>query len=124
MSRKPLTESQKSYCYERAGIKNTNPKLFGELLKIYDYKCAMCGFSEPTLDKGKLKRQNGNQLHHIKPYKQGGLTTKENLILLCPKCHYRAEHNEIAVDELKFKQRFTPTNNVSWLKEQHSKVFA
>ena len=45
------------------------------------HQCQMCGWkwsSEKDLDL---------HLHHIRPFKQGGLTIDENLIALCRQCH-------------------------------------
>jgi hypothetical protein len=50
-----------------------------QILERYGRKCAKCGTQENL------------EIHHLKPVLSGGETQKENLILLCKRCH-KATH--------------------------------
>lgn len=61
-------------------IKN---KAIRKAIKNKNKKCAMCGFSEFTV------------IHHIQSKESGGKDNKENLIALCPNCHFRVHNYNI-----------------------------
>lgn len=68
-------------------IVKTNNKRFArdlfrmEIFKRDSYQCRICGSSPDDHVHVRL------ELHHIKPWEEGGLTTIENLITLCKECH-------------------------------------
>ena len=49
-------------------------------------RCQICGFSNCTMD-----------AHHIKPVKDDGETTIDNLIFVCPNCHRLIHTGKIEV---------------------------
>ncbi len=51
------------------------------------YRCVLCGLSSP--------HKKDFQIDHIKPISKGGLTTRENLRLLCRKCNWiKSDHED------------------------------
>lgn len=58
-----------------------NPKLRMAVFKRDGYRCRVCGRSPD--DNTDLEIH----LHHIRPWGEGGITDKENLITLCHTCH-------------------------------------
>ncbi len=80
------------------GVKNS-------ILKKYGNKCAICGWELSdekiiTMANGKISNSRGNEIHHIVPVSEGGESTIENLILLCPLHHKQANAGLISRDEL------------------------
>lgn len=51
------------------------------ILKRDNFRCAICRYS------AKINGNNSLQFAHIWPEAKGGLTEKENLLLLCANCH-------------------------------------
>lgn len=79
-----------------------------EFLNAYDKKCVVCGWniSDENIAiimnaKGKHLRQRGCEFHHIIPVRDGGESTFNNLILLCPNHHKEADLGILSIDELK-----------------------
>jgi Zn finger protein HypA/HybF involved in hydrogenase expression len=62
-------------------------KLRIEIMYRQRGKCASCGIEE-----WKLKKKL--HAHRIYPGEKGGRYISENVILLCPKCHYRRHHEQ------------------------------
>lgn len=72
---------------------------FKEALYIaYDGRCALCGYREYGDNEEislEYPQAYGNEIHHIYPVSEGGWSTPDNLILLCPNCHKAAHHGSI-----------------------------
>jgi predicted HNH restriction endonuclease len=71
-------------------------KIRDNVLYAYGFKCAICGWGafEDGRDfwsNGRYYRSNGTEIHHIVAVKDGGTDNPENLILLCPNCHKKAD---------------------------------
>ena len=47
----------------------------------------------------------GIRIHHIVPVSEGGSGKLDNLIMLCPNCHKKADYGVITRDELKKYQK-------------------
>ena len=113
----------KDYIYRRSRIRTLNRGLYARIVKIYDYRCAICGWGLPSVaPNNHLLRQGGCELHHITPYAQGGEATEDNLILLCPNCHKQADYGFITIERLKKAQRKEIPRKVEHLKKQHAKL--
>lgn len=70
-------------------IRNEQATLRKQILKLVN-KCDICGdFTKEIL-----------QVHHIIPVKEGGTNNADNLIVLCPNCHYKAHRGIITIQEL------------------------
>lgn len=52
-----------------------------EILKRDQYRCRICGCSADDSVHIRL------EVHHIKPWEEGGISTPQNLITLCATCH-------------------------------------
>ncbi len=76
--------------YETLPLKNKNrfakDKFRAEIIDRDNYQCRVCGSSPDDSVHVRL------EVHHIKPWEEGGLTLKENLITLCNACHLDAEN--------------------------------
>jgi hypothetical protein len=72
MPRNPISKSTRLRIIEEAGS-----------------RCAVCGHGSPVV------------LSHIVAFPDGGESTDENLIALCPNCHARADMGEIGLSELR-----------------------
>jgi hypothetical protein len=62
----------------RAYNRSIAPSLRKEILKVHGHTCAECGCD---------LRNSGHHIDHIVPFSKGGLTTKDNLQALCPRCN-------------------------------------
>lgn len=62
--------------------RNINSKLKKIIFSKYSGKCAMCGISNEDIQL---------QISHIYPKSFGGESTEENLILVCPNCHFKLD---------------------------------
>lgn len=60
-------------------------KLRFELMFLQEGKCTDCGIEEWRLKKH-------FHAHRIKPGAEGGRYVADNVVLICPKCHYRRHH--------------------------------
>lgn len=60
-------------------------KFRAEIIDRDNYQCRICGSSPDDSVHIRL------EVHHIKPWEEGGLTLKENLITLCNSCHLGAK---------------------------------
>lgn len=49
------------------------------------------------------ERTDSPEVHHIKPRSEGGPNTKDNLIVLCPECHRKADTDYLSETKLKQK---------------------
>lgn len=71
--------------YDSLPIKNkarfARDKFRAEIIVRDNYQCRICGASPDDSVHVRL------EVHHIKPWEEGGLTLKENLITLCNACH-------------------------------------
>lgn len=63
-------------------IRNINTKLKRIIFSKYSGKCAICGISN---------EDTRLEISHIYPKSFGGESTEENLILVCPNCHFRLD---------------------------------
>jgi predicted restriction endonuclease len=81
----------------------SNPNILRQIkLKMSECRCEVCGWgcSRDTLDKLFNKRITTLEMHHIIPVRHGGDDRKENLIALCPQCHWIADrHHKIRIRE-------------------------
>ena len=115
-----MTNSQEVYIRARVKVRNDNHKLYKEILKSYEYKCAICDWHlDNVTPNGKTQVQGGCDLHHITPWSEGGTNTKDNLILLCPNCHKMADNEVISKEELTMYLRDKPRIGIDYLKQQH-----
>ena len=77
---------------ERSTRRSKNGKtLWGSKLwhELASMPCAICGWNEASRD-----------IHHITPRSKGGLSTKENLITLCPNHHRMVEEGLIDASKI------------------------
>lgn len=97
----------------RERVKAAGTQIKGDVMKRYGYKCAICGWQGVKNQRDAQGRTNisqGNEMHHIVPIREGGTSTAENLILLCPNHHKQADWGIITPEELKRFQRKARTN--------------
>ena len=94
-------------------VKNMSTKKF--LKKLANYRCQICGDWEgkiyPAFQPGEKVEI---QVHHILPRSEGGLTKKENLIVVCDLCH--AVFHPQRWKEY-FGSKGTP-ENMEWIKKE------
>ena len=122
---KQLKGRQKKYCstlcerrsaylrwYPNFGEERWRQEIYRkDLYYRYDFKCAICGWqlfenhSDIADLDGRIQKGNGCEIHHIIPLSKGGTSEWENLILLCPNCHKKADVGVIDVQTLKSKQK-------------------
>lgn len=70
----------------------------------YQNKCALCGWQiskELLCVRGRYQWSHGCDIHHIVPASKGGSDAYDNLILLCPNCHKKADLGLIPDEQLK-----------------------
>ena len=70
----------------------------------YQNKCALCGWQiskELLCIRGRYQWSHGCEIHHIVPVSKGGSDAYDNLILLCPNCHKKADLGLIPAEQLK-----------------------
>lgn len=82
------------------------------LIFLYEGKCAICGWraTEELIKTSKgIEYAHGNEIHHIKPVRDGGTAGFDNLILLCPNHHKQADMGIIDQDTLKTYLKQPPT---------------
>lgn len=101
-----LWNAKQSYTLNPEKIKKRNAKnsIYYPLIALYGGKCALCGWratAELVTVKGRTQYAYGNELHHIDAVEDGGETTAENLILLCPNHHKQANLGLISKEELR-----------------------
>lgn len=80
-----------------------------EIVFNYGERCAICGWqATPELIEvnGRKQWAHGNDIHHIVPASEGGLSDYENLILLCPNHHKMAHMGLLSREELKRYLRY------------------
>ena len=91
-----FTEDQSNPSSSETSQKKTPPpseKLKNELFfERAGCQCEYCGeeFDSPDV-------------HHIKPRKEGGSNDRNNLIVLCPNCHRKADNEMISRSKLRYK---------------------
>lgn len=71
--RKPTEEEIETFEIE-------NELSLSEIKEIRQQACKNCGFD----------KLGWSHIHHIKPKSQGGMNHRQNLVTLCPNCHYLA----------------------------------
>lgn len=79
-----------------------------KIYSLYGCKCAICGWqiSDKLINhEGKTLRSYGCEIHHIVPASEGGNGELDNLIMLCPNCHKKADYGVIAREELRKAQK-------------------
>ena len=79
-----------------------------KVYSVYQSKCAICGWQiskNLVIHKGKALPSYGCEIHHIVPVSEGGSGELDNLIMLCPNCHKKADYGVITRDELKKYQK-------------------
>ena len=109
------------YNLKRIKRRNKSIAVYNVLAGIYDYKCALCGWSLPYITpNGKKQKQGGCDFHHIVPFADGGEETPQNLILLCPNCHKRADVGLIPQSELYYNIRLS--KDICRLKREHKLI--
>lgn len=79
-----------------------------ELLKAYNCECAICHWSIPEWmpQYSHKETMHGLNYHHIIPSAEGGSSSLDNVIVLCPNCH-KAAHAGILTPE--YLKQFTYT---------------
>ncbi len=105
---------------KRLKERSVNKTLLRQIAKIYDCRCAICGWHIPTITPKNKQYQGGCELHHIISYKEGGRETIDNLILLCPNCHKTADCGILTPADLRQYHRETPLQGIEWLKRQYN----
>ncbi|WP_419209861.1 HNH endonuclease [Providencia manganoxydans] len=83
--------------------RNINNKLKRMIFSKYSGRCAICGISNEDVGLG---------ISHIYPKSFGGESTEENLVLVCPNCHFK-------LDRAIFHEREFITALVDLLKNSH-----
>lgn len=93
-----------------------------EVIDRDNYRCRVCGCSEADSVHIRL------EVHHIKPWEEGGLTIKENLITLCNACHRGAKnfdrwklYEKIGISSYYQNSTFFSPNE-NYTSEQYKKV--
>lgn len=61
---------------------------YANIYQLYGYKCAICGFDEVI------------EIHHIIPVREGGSTTPDNIIVLCPNHHALADRGMVQMKDI------------------------
>lgn len=88
-----------------------------KVYSLYQCKCAICGWQiseNLVIRKGKALPSYGCEIHHIVPVSEGGSGKLDNLIMLCPNCHKKADYGVITRDELKKYQKLAcDTDNLN-----------
>lgn len=74
---------------ESKQIRIEQASLRKQILKLITH-CECCGDTTKEI----------LQVHHIIPVKKGGTNDANNLIVLCPNCHYKAHRGIISIEEL------------------------
>lgn len=64
-------------------------------------RCQLCGCEAPFKDKDGLPYL---EIHHIRPVREGGVDSAENLVALCPNCHRKVEISDDANDRKKLQK--------------------
>jgi hypothetical protein len=64
-----------------------------KLLEKYSYACAACGVNNEKVPL---------ELAHLIPLSQGGVTSEENLTLLCPNCHRSFDRQPMEIEFVNF----------------------
>ena len=62
--------------------------------KIRYKKCSLCGYNLYPIQ----------QLHHIKPVSCGGDNSEDNLMIVCPNCHYAVHRGYIKLHADNFNE--------------------
>ena len=70
-------------------IRSEQATIRKKILKLIN-KCELCGDDTKEI----------LQVHHIIPVTAGGSNNADNLIVLCPNCHFKAHRGLISVEEL------------------------
>lgn len=79
-----------------------------KVYSLYQGKCAICGWKiseNLVIHKGKALPSYGCEIHHIVPVSEGGSGELDNLIMLCPNCHKKADYGVITREELRKAQK-------------------
>lgn len=100
--------------YKRISDNSHKGYLSKELIAIYGWRCAICGWraSEDLITvNGQTQYAHGNEIHHIVAVKDGGRATFDNLILLCPNHHKQADLKIISLEELRRYLKQPPTES-------------
>lgn len=114
----------KSYTQIRSENRNKNYKLYREIVKIYNSKCAICEWRLPSVTPDKtIHKQGGCDIHHIISFKNNGSETLDNLILLCPNCHKLADAQMISIEEIRQYIRLKPLTGIEWLKDNYKHLY-
>ena len=107
--------TKKSYQGNPSKLKSRNiPRVKWNVLIRYDCRCAICGWelsSEKNIfdAKGRSLLSRGNEIHHIVAVEDGGTSTEDNLILLCPNHHKQA--NAGILSEQALRKYWRPAND-------------
>lgn len=75
-----------------------------ELRQESKFGCVMCG--SPIIE-----------YHHINPYHKVKQHEKDNLVVLCPECHHRANCGEIPIEVIKSLKENPKNNNSEYVKK-------
>lgn len=95
-----------------------------KIYSLYGCKCAVCGWKiseKLVIHKGKTLISYGCEIHHIVPVSEGGSGELDNLIMLCPNCHKKADYGIITREELK-KFKKPKCNNEDLMNRAENKI--
>ena len=93
-------EFLKSLLKRRRKTKPIPVEIIEEILKEKPYACELCGTKLVSCQQAERKRG----LHHIIPRRGGGGNSKDNLMLICGKCHACME-SIIYVGEMMWRRK-------------------
>ena len=63
-------------------------------------ECQLCGTKAPFQDRDGIPYL---EVHHIRPFEDGGSDNMDNLIVLCPNCHRKINLNPSPEDKMKIE---------------------
>jgi hypothetical protein len=63
--------------------------------------CQLCGCEAPFKDS---QGRPYLKIHHVRPIREGGTDSPDNLVALCPNCHSRINVRQDATDQRKLKK--------------------
>ncbi|AUX09244.1 hypothetical protein AArcSl_1615 [Halalkaliarchaeum desulfuricum] len=96
--REKAMESATQHIPETISTTTTEKPQYDRSTEVKEYVLARAdGYCEGCGDPAPFTRKNGGpylHVHHIHELSRGGADTPNNVIALCPNCHYRVHHGE------------------------------
>ncbi len=108
------TEFLKSLLKRRRKTKPIPVETIEEILKERPYVCELCKTVLVPNQRAERKRQ----LHHLIPRRSGGGNSKDNLMLICGKCHSTME-STIYKGEMQWRMKIR--ERINYLKVENGK---